>query len=244
MQDFIEFYEILGVYHDSDEEFEQSFTKEWLSSFNSDKLKDTCEKKNEMKRSSSVIEMKRVNPENSKPNTSTGYIGIKTYSMKLNYNNTDPILKFIEKLRKRGLRGLMNLHKQFLLVCNDNREITLDDFIFILKLQRIDLEKIEYENIFNRYLDKKSRKLALDFPLFIKELKKPLSGARLEAVENAFVALDINGLGEVPLNSLKLNIRPNKHPDVRSSKKDEEEVLCEMLDCFDLNNYFFVSLFL
>ena len=150
-----------------------------------------------------------------------------------NYNNKSPLEKLISKLKMRGLRGLMNLHKQFLFTCNNLSEISFSHFITVLKNQKISLDKEECKQIFLKFR-KKSTKF-LDFPKFIREFKKPLNEKRLEVVEDAFAKLDVDSNDNIFIDTIKRKYNPKGDPLVLQGIKNEEEVSTEFLDCFELN---------
>ena len=150
-----------------------------------------------------------------------------------NDNNKSPLEKLISKLKMRGLRGLMNLHKQFLFTCNNLSEISFSHFITVLKNQKISLDKEECKQIFLKFR-KKSTKF-LDFPKFIREFKKPLNEKRLEVVEDAFAKLDVDSNDNIFIDTIKRKYNPKGDPLVLQGIKNEEEVSTEFLDCFELN---------
>ena len=133
----------------------------------------------------------------------------------------------------RGLRGLMNLHKQFLFTCNDLSLISLSNFATVLKNQKINLEKDEYKQIFLMF--KKENTKQLNFAKFIRKFKKPLNSERLEAVEDAFGKLDVDSNDNIFIDTIKRKYNPKGDPLVLKGIKNEEEVSTEFLDCFELN---------
>ena len=146
--------------------------------------------------------------------------------------NISPLERLSQKLKMRGLRGLMNLHKQFIFTCPNLSKITFPSFIQVLKNQKINLEKNEYYQIFS---DFKNNNDTLDFPKFIRNFKKPLNDKRLSAVEDAFSLLDINSDDNIYIDTIKKKYNPKGNPLVKSGKKNEEEISTEFLDCFELN---------
>ena len=146
--------------------------------------------------------------------------------------NISPLERLSQKLKMRGLRGLMNLHKQFIFTCPNLSKITFPYFIQVLKNQKINLEKNEYYQIFS---DFKNNNDTLDFPKFIRNFKKPLNDKRLSAVEDAFSLLDINSDDNIFIDTIKKKYNPKGNPLVKSGKKNEEEISTEFLDCFELN---------
>ena len=155
-------------------------------------------------------------------------------------NQIDPISKLKERLQKRGMRGLMNLHKQFLLNSSNIEAISFGDFIKVLKLQRLDLSKEENQIIFNKFSQGESNGLYLNFSTFIRNFKRILADIRLECVEKAFMSLDTDSTEMLHVDDIKLKFNATKHPDVVRNLRSEDEILVEFLDCFDLNYNFLV----
>ena len=133
----------------------------------------------------------------------------------------------------RGLRGLMNLHKQFLFTCNNLSLISLSNFVTVLKNQKISLEIEECKQIFIKF--RKENTKFLDLPKFIRQFKKPLNEKRLEAVEDAFAKLDVDSNDNIFIDTIKRKYNPKGDPLVLKGLKNEEEVSTEFLDCFELN---------
>ncbi len=156
-------------------------------------------------------------------------------------NVKDPFNKLKEKLRKRGIRGLMNLHKQFLLNCSNINAISFGDFVKVLKLQRIELEKEEFQTIFEKYIINNQ---FLNFSTFIRNFKKILSQIRLEWVEKAFSSLDLESTEMLVVDDIKLKFNASSHPEVLSNIRSEDDMIVEFLDCFELNYNFLVLLYL
>ena len=147
-------------------------------------------------------------------------------------NNISPLEKLTQKLKMRGLRGLMNLHKQFIFTCPNLSKITFPSFIQVLKNQKINLGNDEYSQIF---LNFKNNNDTLDFPKFIRNFKKPLNDKRLYAVEDAFSLLDINSDDNIYIETIKKKYNPKGNPLFKNGMKNEEEISTEFLDCFELN---------
>ena len=168
---------------------------------------------------------------------SNGNLYNNSHQIQQNYNNSSnnksPLEKLTSKLKMRGLRGLMNLHKQFLFTCNNLSLISLSNFITVIKNQKISLENDECQQIFVKF--RKENTKFLDFPKFIREFKKPLTGKRLEAVEDAFSKLDVDSNDNIFIDTIKRKYNPKGDPLVSKGLKNEEEVSTEFLDCFELN---------
>ncbi len=63
-----------------------------------------------------------------------------------------------------------------------------------------------------------------------------MNNYRKALVKRAFEKLDRNGNGVVELDDIKGFYNAKMHPDVRSGKKTEDEVLTEFLDTFQLHH--------
>ena len=160
------------------------------------------------------------------------------FDNKENANNEENIQRALSLLnnilKKRGLRGLLYLHLEFINSCPDLSKITIEDFINIFEIQHINLPDIDYQNIFNQFTSKNNNKY-LDFSSFIRNFKKELNDNKLSSVEQAFTNIDVNENEKVPLNIIKKKFRGDRHPDMLSGRKTEEEIILEFLDCFNIN---------
>lgn len=63
-----------------------------------------------------------------------------------------------------------------------------------------------------------------------------MSAYRKALVKRAFDRLDRNGNGVVELDDVKGFYNAKMHPDVRSGRKTEDEILTEFLDTFELHH--------
>lgn len=165
-------------------------------------------------------------------------------SEKIRYDAVD---KLKQKLKRRGVRGLMNLHKQFLLNCTNLNAISYGDFVKVLKLQRIDFPKEDYDQIFEKFkvLPKNQPSYGgvtqfLNFSGFIRNFKKVLSNNRLQCVEKVFGQLDVDRTEMLFVEDIKLKFDGSKHPDVKKKLRSEDDITMEFLDCFELNYNFLV----
>ena len=148
--------------------------------------------------------------------------------------NDKSLLLLNNILKKRGLRGVLYLHLEFINSCQDLSKISLDDFINILQIQHINISEANCKNIFNQFTSKNNRNY-LDFSSFIRNFKKELNDNKLSSVEQAFNNIDINGNDRVTLNRVKKIFKADRHPDVLSGQKNEDEIIMEFLDCFNIN---------
>ena len=138
------------------------------------------------------------------------------------------------KLLKRGIRGVLYLYSQFLSLYPSLDKITFNDFVFVLKIQHLDLDIDSMKKIFNMFTVKQNEKLYLDFYSFMRTYKKELNEKKLNAVEEAFSRIDSKGEDKVSINTIKMKYNAAKHPSVIIGKCTEDEKVMEFLDCFGL----------
>ena len=134
----------------------------------------------------------------------------------------------------------MNLHKEFIISCNDLSNISLQDFFEVFENQRLSFTNEEIIKIFNLFkLSEKQEKL--NFSKFIRVFKKTLNNERLNILQKAFEKLDLNKNNNVNISDIKKNFNAKNDIRILKGEKNEEEILCEFLDCFDLNFNFFLN---
>lgn len=151
------------------------------------------------------------------------------------------IKQFARSLIERGVKGLMNLHKQFLVNCLIDK-ISHQDFKQVLKLQRIELSNLEKDSdlLFN-YFSNSETEGYLNFNKFIGFFKTKLSIERLNYVRRAYAVLDTEFLGYVTLEDVKLKYDYKNHPKVKSKQINGQVVLMEFFDSFELNYNFLAN---
>jgi hypothetical protein len=74
---------------------------------------------------------------------------------------------------------------------------------------------------------------SIDYDEFLRTVVGPMNDKRKQFVIQAFKKLDKNGDGEVTLDEIRGIYNAKNHPDVKSGKKTEDEVLGEFLDTFE-----------
>ena len=149
-------------------------------------------------------------------------------------NNQKSLLLMNNILKNRGLRGILYLHLEFINSCKDLSKISFDDFVNIIEIQHINLSEIDCKNIFNQFTTKNNNNY-LDFSSFIRNFKIELNENKLSSVEQAFNSIDIEGNDRIPLNLIKKKYKAHNHPDVLHGTKNEDELILEFLDCFNIN---------
>lgn len=78
----------------------------------------------------------------------------------------------------------------------------------------------------------------MNFDEFLRQVVGEMNPPRKAIVARAFAKLDRDGSGEVDKHDVTGVYDASQHPDVRSGKKTEEEILTEFLDTFEIHSSF------
>ena len=147
---------------------------------------------------------------------------------------------FRERLLARGARGIIGLQRQFKIMDdNDNKRLELSEFVKAIRDFRVDVSDQEATALFN-YMDA-NHDQSIDYEELIHRVRGPMNDTRKALVRRAFTKLDRNRNGIVELEDIKGVYNAASHPDVRSGKKTEDEVLGEFLDTFEMHHSVFVG---
>lgn len=143
-----------------------------------------------------------------------------------------------EKLASRGGRGFIGLARQFKIMDDDNsKTLEYSEFTKALKDFRVDIAEEAVRKLFS-YFDA-DRNGCVDYEEFTHRLRGDLNDFRKGLIRTAFSKLDKNGNGIVEIDDIKGVYNASNHPDVRTGKKSEDDVLCEFLDTFELHHSIF-----
>ena len=75
----------------------------------------------------------------------------------------------------------------------------------------------------------------IDFDEFLRYVVGPMNQFRTNLVLRAFDKMDKDGNGVLEVSDIKGTYNARNHPDVRSGKKTEDEVLMEFLETFEMH---------
>ena len=148
----------------------------------------------------------------------------------------DKSLPVIEKLRKiiarRGSRGIMSIRREFMIADNDNNKtIDINEFKKFCHDYRIPLNENEIQILFKELDINKNGKI--DYEEFLRGVVGEMNDRRRKIVLQAFKIFDKNQNGVIEMDDIRDSYNAKLHPEVRSGKKNEEEVLAEFLDTFE-----------
>ena len=148
----------------------------------------------------------------------------------------DKSLPVIEKLRKiiarRGSRGIMSIRREFMIADNDNNKtIDINEFKKFCHDYRIPLNENEIQILFKELDINKNGKI--DYEEFLRGVVGEMNDRRRKIVLQAFKMFDKNQNGVIEMDDIRDSYNAKLHPEVKSGKKNEEEVLAEFLDTFE-----------
>jgi Ca2+-binding EF-hand superfamily protein len=180
----------------------------------------------------------------SRPASNVPAAGTTTYGSQTaagSRQGTELILAFRERILARGARGLIGLARTFKIIDdNDSKSLDWAEFSKALRDFRVDMEEADARTLFG-YFDA-NRDGTVDYEEFLHRVRGPMNETRKSLVQRAFQKLDKNGNGLVELDDIRGVYNAKFHPDVRSGKKTEDEVLSEFLDTFEMHHSIFVRL--
>ena len=159
----------------------------------------------------------------------------KNVSLSVRQEGEAAIQKLRDRLSARGGRGIIGLARQFKIMDDDNsKELDLQEFTKAIRDFRVEVTGNDLQNIF-KYIDR-NRSGAIDYDEFLRAVMGPMNGFRKALVAQAFNKLDADGSGILDINDVKRFYNAKGHPDVRSGKKTEEDVLGEFLETFEMHH--------
>ena len=139
------------------------------------------------------------------------------------------------RLASRGTRGILGLARQFKIMDDDDsKNLDFYEFSKAMRDYRIDMAEPDLQLVFNS-IDR-NRSGTIDYDEFLRAVRGPMNNFRKALVVQAFNKLDIDGNGHIDYNDVKQVYNAKGHPDVRSGKKSEEEVLGEFLETFEMHH--------
>lgn len=68
---------------------------------------------------------------------------------------------------------------------------------------------------------------------FLRMIRGEMNEFRVAIAKKAFVIMDKDKSGKLDINDIRQNFNAKEHPDVKSGKKKEDEILGEFLDTFE-----------
>merc|ERR1719326_1681092 len=144
--------------------------------------------------------------------------------------------QLMEHIRKRiaarGARGIAGIGKKFKIADDNNsKSLDVEEFKKAMHDFRIGLQPNQVEVAFGIFDRDGSGEISYDE--FLRSIRGEMNAGRVALCKKAYAILDSDRSGQVDINDIRQTYNAKQHPDVKSGKKQEDEVLAEFLDTFE-----------
>ena len=156
---------------------------------------------------------------------------------KKEYLSENSIKEIIEKIRNKllpnGIKGISQIIENFRKIDTDNSQgIDYEEFKKASNIFQFNLNENELEKAFIAF-DRNNNGI-IEYDEFLRTIRGEMNDYRKKIVFNAFRSIDINKNGAVNINYIKNKYNAKNHPDVKSGKKNENEVYNDFIYYFDI----------
>ena len=119
---------------------------------------------------------------------------------------------------------------------DDDNSHNLDksEFSKAMKDFRVEIKPIEIDMLFKEF--DKDGSGAIDYDEFVRGVRGPMNGFRKALAMKAFKIMDKDKSGVIDLDDIKGVYNAKFHPDVKSGKRTEDDVLGEFLETFETHH--------
>ena len=158
---------------------------------------------------------------------------LSAYTSKQDKSNEELLNYLRNKIVSRGVRGINGLKRVFRIMDDDgSKSLSLAEFGKAMQDYRIfPADSLEVSRVFNLF--DRDGSGTINYDEFLRQVVGEMNDRRMNLVFQSFQRFDRGGNGTVSIEDLKGTYNASMHPDVRSGKKTEEDVLYEFLDTFE-----------
>ena len=219
-EEFNEYYNMVSCSIDDDMYFMQMMNSAW--------------KMDEKEKAQFEATKKRAAMDNDIFGTTERRVAVKASEPDLDLNANEKAL--IEHVRARvaarGARGIQGIGKKFK-IADDDRSMSLDKEEFKKAMHdfRIGLAPKQVEQAF-RIFDRDGNG-TISYDEFLRSIRGSMNATREALAKKAYTIMDSDGSGQLDINDIRQTYNAKQHPDVKSGKKTEDEILAEFLDTFE-----------
>jgi len=114
---------------------------------------------------------------------------------------------------------------------NGSGSLDLNEFRKGIHDYQIDIDEKDIDGLFKAFDVDGCGQISYDD--FVRVVAGPMNQLRTQLVQKVFNKIDFSGDGVLGIEDLKGRYDASRHPDVKSGKKSEEEVLTEFLETFE-----------
>ncbi|EGR29644.1 hypothetical protein IMG5_151930, partial [Ichthyophthirius multifiliis] len=170
------------------------------------------------------------------------------------------LIRIKNRLASRGAKGFLQMERIFKVFLknyfifkylkqkkqiadtDDDGRVNLNEFKKCIRDSRIDVTDSEINISFNLFDPEESG--TINFFDFLNTLKGQMNEFRFNIVDSIFAKIDYNNTGIVTIQDIQRQFNARAHPDVKTTKKHEDEVYQDFFANLELHNKLYVFFFL
>jgi len=150
----------------------------------------------------------------------------------MNYSEKQLCEVMRAKLAARGARGIQGLGRQFKIADDDNsKSLSQEEFQKAIHDFRVGLTEKDTNRLF-RIFDRDNSG-SIDYEEFLRGVRGEMNEFRQSIAMLAFNIMDADKSGVIDITDIRSKYNGKMHPDVKSGKKTEDEILFEFIDTFE-----------
>jgi len=150
----------------------------------------------------------------------------------MNYTEKQLCEVMRKKLAARGSRGIQGLGRSFRIADDDNsKQLSPEEFQKAVHDFRVGLNKKDTDKLFAIF--DRDRSGAIDYEEFLRGVRGEMNEFRKSLAMLAFNIMDADKSGIIDIDDIRQKYNGKMHPDVKSGKRTEDEILYEFIDTFE-----------
>jgi Ca2+-binding EF-hand superfamily protein len=150
----------------------------------------------------------------------------------MNMSEAQLMERFREKLAKRGSRGIMGLGRSFKIADDDRSgNLGMEEFQKAIHDFRVGFNPTQTQKMFAVF--DRDGSGTIDYDEFLRGVRGAMNEFRRGLAMKAFKIMDKDASGVLDIDDIRQRYNAKMHPDVKSGKKTEDEILYEFIDTFE-----------